>query len=122
MDGQAGGAMADVNVEHEVSGRVPEALLRGLVAHFEPQKIILFGSRARGEASPDSDWDLLVVLDDEAPRDKLTLRAGYEAARGYPLAADVIPCRRCWFERKRDVVNSLPWIVDTQVVVVYERR
>jgi predicted nucleotidyltransferase len=83
-------------------------LLRSLVAYFDPQKIILFGSRARDEAGPDSDWDLLVVLDDEVPRDKLTLRAGYEAARGYPLAADVIPCRRSWFERKCSVVNSLP--------------
>ena len=73
---------------------MPKALLQGLVAYFDPRKIILFGSRARGEPGPDSDRDLLVVLDDEAPPDKVMLRAGYEAARGYPLAADVIPCRR----------------------------
>lgn len=103
-------------------GEVPEALLRGVVAYFDPPRVILFGSRARGEGGPDSDWDLLVVLDDHAPRDKLTLRAGHEAARGYPLAADVIPCRRSWFDHKRDVVNSLPWIAATQGVVVYERR
>jgi predicted nucleotidyltransferase len=109
MDGERGAGSA-----------VPEALLQGLVAYFDPRKIILFGSRAQGEPGPDSDWDPLVVLDDEAPPDKVTLRAGYEAARGYLLAADVIPCRRGWFER--DVVNSLRWIADTQGVVVYERR
>ena len=27
------------------------------------EKVILFGSQARGNAKPDSDWDLLVLLD-----------------------------------------------------------
>src|SRR5215469_10348970 len=27
------------------------------------EKVILFGSQARGDAKPDSDWDLLVLLD-----------------------------------------------------------
>jgi len=34
-----------------------------IVKAFNPVKIILFGSRARGDAKPDSDVDLLVVLD-----------------------------------------------------------
>ena len=34
---------------------------------FNPQKIILFGSYARGTAHPFSDIDLLVVLDNNAP-------------------------------------------------------
>ena len=29
------------------------------------EKMILFGSQARGDARPDSDWDLLVLLDKE---------------------------------------------------------
>lgn len=33
-----------------------------LVRRFDPERIILFGSHARGDARPDSDIDLLVVL------------------------------------------------------------
>jgi predicted nucleotidyltransferase len=33
-----------------------------IVARFEPERIFLFGSHARGTAGPDSDVDLLVVM------------------------------------------------------------
>ena len=46
---------------------VPPELLDPVVAYFQPRRVIVFGSVARGEAGPDSDIDLLVVLDDDAP-------------------------------------------------------
>jgi predicted nucleotidyltransferase len=36
-------------------------IVRRIVAAVRPQKIILFGSAARGEMGPDSDLDLLVI-------------------------------------------------------------
>jgi predicted nucleotidyltransferase len=83
--------------------------------------VILFGSAARGEAGPDSDVDLLVVVDDDTPADRVTLAAGYEARRNYRRAADVIPIRRSMFERKRRVVGSLAATADAEGIVVYER-
>jgi len=65
-------------------------LLDAVVAYFKPQRVILFGSTARGEAGPDSDIDLLVIVDDDTPAEKVTLRAGYEARRSYHHPADVI--------------------------------
>src|SRR5262249_54553868 len=85
---------------------VPRALLDPVVEYFKPQRVILFGSRARGEATRDSDIDLLVVVDDDAPDEKLTWKAGYEAARS-GCAADVFPMRAEDFERDRGVVNTL---------------
>lgn len=35
---------------------------------IETKRIFLFGSRARGDARPDSDWDFLVVVDRDIPR------------------------------------------------------
>jgi len=58
------------------TAQVPAELLDRVVAYFHPRRVILFGSQARGEAGPDSDFDLLVILDDDAPADRLTLRAG----------------------------------------------
>ena len=34
----------------------------------QPERIILFGSRARGQARPSSDYDLLVVQESDEPR------------------------------------------------------
>jgi predicted nucleotidyltransferase len=39
-----------------------EAMVRRIVERFDPERIILFGSHARGAAGPDSDVDLLVVM------------------------------------------------------------
>ena len=51
--------MTESELIREVTKRVVEAL--------EPRRLILFGSRARGDARPDSDFDLLVVWKDESP-------------------------------------------------------
>lgn len=39
-----------------------ELMTRRIAERFDPEKVILFGSRARGDARPDSDYDLLVVF------------------------------------------------------------
>ncbi|HET6204952.1 MAG TPA: nucleotidyltransferase domain-containing protein [Planctomycetota bacterium] len=39
-----------------------ERIVRVIVERFDPETIVLFGSRAEGRAAPDSDADLLVVM------------------------------------------------------------
>ena len=43
--------------------------VRRLVETYRPERINLFGSVARGDASPDNDYDIIVVLPDEASRE-----------------------------------------------------
>jgi HEPN domain-containing protein len=98
--------------------RIPRDLIDSVVEYFKPQRVILFGSQARGEATRDSDIDLLVVVDNDTPPEKLTWRAGEEAhcARH---TADVFPMRAETFERNRAVVNTLAAEADADGIVVY---
>src|SRR5437870_7152039 len=99
-------------------GACPAELLDPVVAYFHPQRVILFGSRARGEAGRDSDIDLLVVVDDDTPTEKLTWRDGFEAHR-LRRAADIFPMRAETFDRDRAIVNTLAAEADIDGIVVY---
>ncbi len=56
---------------------------------LEPERIILFGSRARGQVRPDSDYDLLVIQESPQPRYRRAVRA-YMALADLPVEFDVI--------------------------------
>lgn len=84
--------------------------------------MILYGSRARGSAGPDSDYDLLVILDDDAPPEKLKLSAGFESRRSYRGAADVVSCREVTYHRRARIPGTLCRRAAMEGVVVYERH
>ena len=100
---------------------VPSELLDQVVAYFRPRRVILFGSAARGDVGPDGDLDLLVELDDDAPPEKLTLKAGHEARRGCRRAVDIIPGRASVLASRARAVGSFAQIVLRDGVTVYER-
>ena len=64
-------------------------IVNRIVEAAEPEKIVLFGSAARGEMGPDSDLDLLVIKGGKFRRDRLTV-AIYRALRGKDAAVDVV--------------------------------
>jgi len=99
----------------------PPELLARVIDYFHPRRIILFGSRARGEATADSDIDLLVILDDDAPREHLTLKAGWESRRGYNRATDVIPVRASVYDRRARIPGTLAYEAALDGISVYER-
>jgi uncharacterized protein len=83
-------------------------VVRRLVDAYQPERIYLFGSVARGEAGPDSDYDLLLVVPDAAPPERRQSKLAYEVLWGTSTAADVIVWERSRFERRARVVCSLP--------------
>ena len=93
-------------------------LLERIVAALAPEAIYLFGSRARGESRWDSDYDLLVVVPDDTPREKIVLTSTYRLTRGTGVSADVIACRRRWFDRGRDRVGTLSYKATHEGVLV----
>lgn len=83
-------------------------IVRRLVEAFRPERIYLFGSVARGDDGPDSDYDLLLVVPDGAPPEQKQSRLAYEILWGTGRAADVIVWTKTRFERRAGVVCSLP--------------
>jgi len=83
-------------------------LLRRLEAAYKPERVYLLGSRACGEAGPGSDYDLLLLVPDDAPPERKRARLAYEVLRGTGVAADVIVWTRSDFDMRLSVVTSLP--------------
>ena len=100
---------------------VPPELLDPIVAHFKPQRVILFGSHARGEAGRDSDIDLLVIVDDDTPLQALSAKSVYQARSGYHGATDILPCRASVLASRARAKGSFADLVLREGVTVYER-
>jgi predicted nucleotidyltransferase len=100
---------------------VPETLIHSIVATYAPRRIVLFGSQARRTADPDSDLDLLVVLDDDVPSETLSWRRRHEARKGYDGAVDIIPCREHVLAERARATGSFADAIVKHGVIVYER-
>ena len=101
------------------AGEIQE-MVRKISERFAPDKIILFGSHARGEGKDDSDVDLLVLF---AELDNPRRRANelYAALAGSPLSKDIVVSTTKRFERYRNVVNTVYWPAAREGKVLYER-
>jgi len=86
-------------------------VVRRLVDAYQPEQVYFFGSVARGQAGPDSDYDLLVTVPDSAEPERRRSRLAYQALRGTGTAADVVVWTRSRFDRRAHVKASLPAIV-----------
>jgi len=83
-------------------------IIKRLVEAYQPDRIYLFGSKARGDYDPDSDFDLMVVVPDDAPPTRKRSRLAYNVLRGTGTAADVLVWTRSAFESRLHLVASLP--------------
>lgn len=84
-------------------------------------QVWLFGSRARGDARPNSDWDLFVVVADNTPEEQLDLLDAWRLQYGTGVSADVIPCPQSAFREDLNTANTLPYAIAHEGVLLYER-
>ena len=93
-------------------------MVKRIVKRFHPQQIILFGSHARGEAGPDSDVDLLVVMPvrGSVRNKRLAIRA---ALRDMPFPIDIIVTTPEEFAWRKDVVGTIEWPATREGKVLY---
>ncbi len=70
------------------------------MAAIAPSRIYLFGSKARGEAGADSDYDLLLLVENPTePSYRLAQRA-YAARKGILVSVDIVVWDRRTFESR----------------------
>ena len=97
------------------------AAVDDIVLHYDPVRVILFGSVARGVEGPDSDLDLLVVLDHVDPKDRAQLMGKIRFAIEAPVPIDIFVTDPVECERRKDVIGSMHYWPLREGVVVYER-
>jgi predicted nucleotidyltransferase len=97
-----------------------DRIVKRIARKFHPEKIILFGSQARGDAGRDSDIDLLVVMpiigSFRAKRLEVSLAVPHS-----PLPVDIIvttPEDLAW---RKDIVGTIEWPAMREGKVLYAR-
>ncbi|MBM3500020.1 MAG: nucleotidyltransferase domain-containing protein [Armatimonadetes bacterium] len=92
-----------------------------IVREFDPIRVILFGSHARGEAGRDSDVDLLVVLPkvDDQRRAAVAIR---RLLADLPVAKDIVVTTPEEIAARGDLVGTILRPALREGVVVYERE
>lgn len=103
----------------EIEAAIGE-MVRRIVERFHPEKIILFGSHAHGDAGPDSDVDLLVVMPFEGRKIDAAVEVAVELY-GIGTPKDVIVTRPEDFAWRKDIVGTIEYPVAREGKILYAR-
>ncbi len=96
-------------------------ITRRLIEFYQPARVYLFGSEARGESGPDSDLDFCVVLPDGAPESLYRDRSIHGRFRGLHTPVDVVRLPFADFDaRAAHVVASLPATIVREGRLLYD--
>lgn len=96
-----------------------DEMLERLIAVYLPEKVFLFGSMARDEAGPDSDYDILIIVPDNAPLERRRSRLAYEQLWGTGIAADVLVWTSGYFDSRMHLNSSLAATVMREGKLLY---
>ena len=116
--------MTIVDSRHDSDAALLDRMVRAIMDETGPEQIILFGSRARGDATAESDYDFVVV--EAGPfgegRSRLAEMARlYRTPAGFEADADVLVYGRDDVERWRDSLNHVLARALREGRVLYER-
>jgi predicted nucleotidyltransferase len=97
-----------------------EEIARRIVERFQPRRIVMFGSRARGETPLGSDLDLMVEMDTrDPPAERVRVIDALFGLRRW--AMDLVVYTPDEIEQGRQRRNSLVRVIESEGKVLYER-
>jgi len=96
-------------------------MVRRIVRRFNPDQIILFGSHARGNAGPDSDVDLLIVMPVKGSRRAKAIEIGV-ALHDIRVAKDIIVTTPEAFEWRKEIVGTIERSAAREGKVLHARQ
>jgi predicted nucleotidyltransferase len=112
--------MRVVPLSDEVVRKKIEEMVRRIVEHEQPERIILFGSRVTGRARPDSDVDLMVVVRDGGDTRGTAVHL-YRLLAGIGIPKDLVVVTIRDFERLKDVPGTVVRAANREGRVLYAR-
>ncbi len=110
---------ANLNRGTSVAENIQE-MVRRIVKRFDPERIILFGSSARGRPTPDSDVDLLVVMHVKGSRREKAIEIGV-ALQDIRVPKDILVTTPEEFAWRKDVVGTIEQPAAREGKVLYAR-
>ena len=97
-----------------------EDITRLIVERFNPRRIVLFGSRARGQAHEFSDVDLFIEMETDLPPVERDIRVDeIFGLRSWPM--DIVVFTPAEVIGEREMTGSLVSVVESEGKVLYER-
>ncbi len=96
-------------------------IVRRIVDAAQPEKVILFGSRARGDARPNSDYDLLVIKASDEPRYRRSV-ALYIALADLPVEVELMVYTPEEVAEWSNVPQAFVTTAVREGTTIYERR
>jgi predicted nucleotidyltransferase len=103
----------------EISDVNLASIVMKLVRVYHPNCIYLFGSKARGTDDKDSDYDILIIVPDDAVPKRRRSRLAYESLRGTGIGSDILVWTKSGFEHRLHIPSSLPATVTREGIVLY---
>jgi len=97
-----------------------DVIVRRIVETAQPDKIILFGSRARGDARPNSDFDVLVIKESSEPRYRRSVPL-YVALADVPAEVEVVVYTPEEIDEWRQVPQAFVTTAVREGTTIYER-
>jgi len=95
-------------------------IVRRIVETTQPDKIILFGSRARGDSRPNSDFDVLVIKESSEPRYRRSVPL-YVALADVPAEVEVMVYTPEEIDEWRQVSQAFVTTAVREGTTIYER-